>query len=216
MAIPARNGAPGLQPQAGQETGFAESDGSGRFVASSTRLARLQERDRVALGTEWIRAGLKTTRQMSKGAAGVDFMQFFCDGYPPLGSSFWQLTAKGRSTPGDSDSATRVVRSFPVYGLTVAWPESKAGSGPTDLRCETACGAGFRRATFKNSAVGPGGRLHPASRRPLSTKRAAPFPVDGRLQPIRSKGFDPHTNLSDCTPAPGAVQLDIEQLVSRR
>ena len=39
-------------------------------------LARLQERDRVAVRAEWRRALLKTTRQMSKDAASVDFMHF--------------------------------------------------------------------------------------------------------------------------------------------
>ena len=45
----ARNGTPALKPHAGRGRGFAESDGLGRFVASSTNLARVQERDRVAL-----------------------------------------------------------------------------------------------------------------------------------------------------------------------
>ena len=35
-SMPARNGAPGLKPRAGQQRGFAESDGLGRFVPSST------------------------------------------------------------------------------------------------------------------------------------------------------------------------------------
>jgi hypothetical protein len=119
VAIPARNGAPGLQPQAGQETGFAESDGSGRFVASSTRLARLQERDRVALGTEWIRAGLKTTRQMSKGAAAVDFMQFLAMVTHPLGSSFWHMTRQRSEQPlAIATLLTAWSDLFPAYRVT--------------------------------------------------------------------------------------------------
>jgi len=42
--------------------------------------------------SEWRRAVLKTTRQMSKGAAGVDFMQFLAMVAHPLGSTFRQMT----------------------------------------------------------------------------------------------------------------------------
>jgi len=48
----------------------------GAIRSISTNLARLQERDRVVARAEWRRSVLKTTRQMSKDAAGVDFIQF--------------------------------------------------------------------------------------------------------------------------------------------
>ena len=77
-------------------------------------LARLQERDRVVARAEWRRSVLKTTRQMSKDAAGVDFIQFLAirgggGGQVKFQSRKWKNRFRrliaGRTHRGGSDDA---------------------------------------------------------------------------------------------------------------